>query len=82
MGERAASVLRFRAGWLGIGTTGVRREPMMSTDYQFHRPMDWERRVAEIERIAVARDDQRMRTAVFVVAANVVGLVLLILLTA
>ncbi len=55
---------------------------MMSTDYQFHRPMDWERRVAEIERIAVARDDQRMRTAVFVVAANVVGLVLLILLTA
>src|SRR5690606_25816395 len=40
MGERAASVLRFRAGWLGIETTGVRREPTMSTYYQFHRPMD------------------------------------------
>ncbi|HEX7100682.1 MAG TPA: hypothetical protein VF377_15750 [Acidimicrobiia bacterium] len=53
---------------------------MMSRDYQFHRPMDGERRVAEIERIAVAQDDHRIRTAIFLVAANIIGLVLLILL--
>ena len=54
---------------------------MMSTDYQFQRPMDGERRVNEIERIAVAHDDHRMRTAIFLVAANIIGVVLLISLT-
>lgn len=51
---------------------------MMSTDYQFHRPLDGERRIAEVERIAAARPDHRLRTAIAVVAANIAGLALLI----